>query len=317
MNDIFEYVTAPDSTTFASRNDPNDIRLGEIIPGNRYEESEIVILGCPQDEGVRRNLGREGAALAPEAIRREFYKFTPFGIKSKIFDLGNTRIAGTLEDVHERHKTVVKRLLEDGKKVIILGGGNDVAYPDGRAMSDVFGARNWIGVNIDAHFDVRADQPRNSGTPYRQLLDEKLILPEYFFEIAYQTQLASPTYFRYLEDLGVHLMSLEQIRSREEPDLELREMIRHNFVRHSASLNSFFGFDLGAVRMADAPGVSAPSPVGLRAGEFITLVKFAAGLMNTKLIEFTEVNPIFDIDNRTAKLVAVAMHRFCAGLNKG
>jgi arginase family enzyme len=41
-------------------------------------------------------------------------------------------------------------------------------------MAEVFGKENWIAINIDAHFDVRADNPRNSGTPYRQLLEEKL-----------------------------------------------------------------------------------------------------------------------------------------------
>jgi formiminoglutamase len=52
----------------------------------------------------------------------------------------------------------------------------------------------------------------------------------------------------------------------------------------------------------------------LRNGEFIQLVKYAASLANTKIIEFSEMNPKYDIDNRTAKLVAIAMHRFCSGV---
>ena len=58
----------------------------------------------------------------------------------------------------------------------------------------------------------------------------------------------------------------------------------------------------------------AASPLGLRAGEFIQLVKYAASLANTRIIEFTEVNPQFDIDDRTTKLVAIGMHRFCTGV---
>ncbi len=58
----------------------------------------------------------------------------------------------------------------------------------------------------------------------------------------------------------------------------------------------------------------APSPLGLRAGEFIQLVKYAASPANTRMIEFTEVNPTYDIDSRTAKLVAIGMHRFCSGV---
>ena len=56
-----------------------------------------------------------------------------------------------------------------------------------------------------------------------------------------------------------------------------------------------------------------PFPLGLRAGEFIQLVKYAASLANTKLVEFSEVNPNFDHDDRTTKLVAIGMHRFCTG----
>jgi formiminoglutamase len=119
-----------------------------------------------------------------------------------------------------------------------------------------------------------------------------------------------------LQNLNVNLISLEQLRSHTEADYEVRELMKQKFINHSSSLNSFFGFALNAVRMSDAPGVSAPNPTGLRAGELITLVKFAASLVNTRVIEFTEVNPSFDVDSRTVKLVAVAMHRFCAALSK-
>ena len=312
MSDNFQNLTRAEEKLFFRKNDRNDVRLGEIVPETKYEESNIVIIGCPQDEGVKRNNGRVGAALAPDAIREHFYQLTPFGINLKICDLGNIVNQNSLEETHEALTSIVKKVLEDGKKIIVLGGGNDISYADGRAMSEVFGAGNWLGVNVDAHFDVCIADERNSETAYRQLLEEKLIRPDYFYEIGYQTHFASPVYYRYLQDLGVNLSSLEQIRSRETADLELREMMRQKFIHHSQSLSTFFGFDLNAVRSSDAPGTSAPSPLGLRAGEFITLVKFAASLSNTKVIEFTEVNPNFDADNRTTKLVAIAMHRFCS-----
>ena len=312
MNDIFKKLNKTDDILFFTKNDRNDPRLGEIVPGVKYEAANIVIIGCPQDEGVRRNNGRIGAALAPDLIREQFYKLTTFGISVKICDLGNIKLQNSLEETHAVLTETLKKILEDGKKAIVLGGGNDISYADGRAMSEVFGAGNWLGVNVDAHFDVRLAETRNSGTPYRQILDEKLIRPDYFYEIAYQTHFASPVYYRYLQNLNVNLISLEQIRSRETADLELRELMRQKFINHSQSLSTFFGFDLDAVRSSDAPGTSAPSPLGLRAGEFITLVKFAASLSNTKVIEFTEVNPNFDIDNRTTKLTAIAMHRFCS-----
>ncbi|MEO8650540.1 MAG: formimidoylglutamase [Acidobacteriota bacterium] len=317
MSEIFDLTQRPDPGVFFTKNDRNDPRLGEIVSydPSHYEAADIVIVGCPQDEGVRRNKGRAGAANAPAAIRTQFYRLTPFNFRKRVFDLGNIKISGTLEETHDLQTTVVKQLLKDRKRVIVLGGGNDISYADGRAMAEVFGREWWIGVNVDSHLDVRADTPRNSGTPYRQLLDEGLLDPNYFYEVAFQSHFCSPVYYKYLRDLGVHRISLELLRSRETADIELREQIRNRFIGHSESLNTFFGFDLDAVRSADAPGTSAPSPLGLRAGEFITLVKYAASLANTRIIEFSEVNPEFDQDNRTAKLVAIGMHRFCTGIS--
>lgn len=316
MTDIFSLANRPNDDLYASRDDPNDPRLGDAVLSHqeRYESSDIVIIGCPQDEGVRRNGGRVGAAEAPDAIRRQFYKLTTFNVNKQIFDLGDVRLGSTLEDTHTTMTAVVSQVLRDGKRVIVVGGGNDISYADGAAMAEVFGAGQWLGVNIDAHLDVRLAEERNSGTPYRQLLDEKLLRPENFYEVGYQTHFTSPIYYEYIRSLGVNRISLEIVRSRTEADLELKEMIRQKFIAHSSSLNTFFGFDLDAVRMADAPGVSAPSPLGLRAGEFIQLVKYAASLANTKIIEFSEVNPRFDIDDRTSKLVAIGMHRFCTGV---
>ena len=89
-------------------------------------------------------------------------------------------------------------------------------------------------------------------------------------------------------------------------------LLPKKFVHHSEEMSVFFGFDIDVVRASDAPGTSAPSPLGLRAGEFIQLVKYAASLANTRMVEFSEMNPDYDVDDRTAKLVAIAIHRLCS-----
>jgi formiminoglutamase len=310
MFDIFQNTTRPKQDLFFKKNDPNDVRLGEIVSSavENYKKSEIVILGCPQDVGVARNKGRVGAALAPDAIRAQFYKLTNFEISVEIFDLGDTIIQKTLEETHDLHTKVVEQVLRDKKRLIILGGGNDISYADGAAMANVFGNESWSAFNIDAHFDVRTDSPRNSGTPYRQLLDENLLIPQNFAEIAFQTQANSPFYFEYLKDLGVKTISLEEFQS---PHFKFQSLIKGQRTKDTGQRNFFFGFDADSIRAADAPGVSAPSPIGLTAEEFINLAGFAGILEETKIVEITEVNPKFDFDNRTAKLVAIAIHTFC------
>lgn len=317
MIDIFKLTTRPKHDLFFRKTDANDVRLGEIVfvKPEDYEASEIVILGCPQDEGVRRNGGRIGAALAPDAIRAQFYKFTNFGVNAKIFDVGDTIIQNTLEETHAIHTEIVKQTLNDDKKIIVLGGGNDISYADGRAMAMAFGAENWRGFNIDAHFDVRADSPPNSGTPYRQLLEEKLLQPQNFYEIGFQPQANSPVYFNYLQKLRVNLTSFEEVQKSK---FNVQDLIENLTAENKSGKTArlFFGFDVDVVRAADAPGTSAPSAIGLTAEEFIELAKFAGENRETKIIEFAEMNPNFDVDNRTAKLVAAAMHRFCRAAQK-
>src|SRR5258708_21806568 len=96
MSDILEQTTRPNAELGFTRGDRNDPRLGEVVLRDLedYEGADIVILGCPQDEGVRRNNGRVGAAAAPNAIREQFYKLTTFNIKKKGFGLGNIVIGG-------------------------------------------------------------------------------------------------------------------------------------------------------------------------------------------------------------------------------
>ncbi len=313
MVDIFQNTNRPKQDLFFKKKDRNDARLGEIVSSSieNYEKSGLVILGCPQDEGVARNKGRIGAAFAPDAIRAQFYKLSNFGVSAEIFDLGGTIIQKTLEETHDLHTKIVEQVLRDGKRLIILGGGNDVSYADGAAMAKVFGNENWSAFNIDAHFDVRADVPRNSGTPYRQLLEEKHILPENFYEIGYQPHANSPIYFDYLKTLGATTLSLEEFQSSK---FKIQSLIKKLRTNAKGQRNFFFGFDVDSVRASDAPGVSAPSPIGLMAEEFINLAGFAGSFEETKIVEFTEANPNFDIDNRTAKLVAIAMHKFCQSI---
>lgn len=307
MTDIFRLTNRPSDDLFYRKNDANDLRLGDLVSAKLedYAAAEIVIVACPQDEGVRRSNGRIGASLAPGAIRKAFYKLTNFNISAAIFDLGNTIISETLEETHNAQTEIVRQLLKDKKKIIILGGGNDISYPDCKALA--LENSNLLAFNIDAHFDVRADSPRNSGTPYRQLLEEKLIAPSDFYEIAWQEFCNSPVYFDYLVELGVNLISLNEFRQLDDFNLNVLKL------RNDKAL--FWGFDVDAVRSSDAPGVSAPNPTGLLGDEFCDLAAVAGFQENTKIIEFTEVNPNFDSDGRTAKLVATAMHRFCAAVS--
>lgn len=293
------------------RNDPNDVRLGEIVKSNfaDYEGADIVILGCPQDEGVKRNGGRVGARHAPTAIREQLYKLGVAGLESlNLFDLGDTLIEGSLEEIHEQHQAIVRQVIRDGKRLIVLGGGNDISYPDASGLA--LEQPGLAAFNIDAHFDVRADSPRNSGTPYRQLLEEGHIKPEHFFEVGYQLYANSSVYLEYLSNLGVRCVSRQEVENQ-----GVEGLFKSLLETGDSAL--FWGLDIDVVCAADAPGVSALNANGLAARDLIELAEIAGGDKRSRLFEISEVNPEFDIDNRTSRLAAVTVWHFIHAVARG
>ena len=83
--------------------------------------------------------------------------------------MGDIELKSSLEEIHDALMNTAYEILKDGKQLIVLGGGNDISYPDCKALSNV--SDELLVFNIDSHFDVRESDERSSGTPYRQLLE--------------------------------------------------------------------------------------------------------------------------------------------------
>jgi formiminoglutamase len=310
MPNVFELTERPAENLFYKRNDPEDKRLGEHVGINikDYEKSNVVIVGSPQDEGVKRNKGRAGAAKAPDEIRAALYKLVVSkNIKSlKVFDLGNLKTNQSLEEIHSSQEEVIYSLLKDNKKIIMLGGGNDISYPDCKALSRF--NKKILALNIDSHFDVRSNSPRNSGTSYRMLLEEKLINGKDFFEIGIKDFASSAAHEKYLKTKGAHIIFYNDLKKK-----SIEKTLKEILAAHK-SKNIFWGFDMDSVKSSEAPGVSAPSPLGLTADQAAAIASLAGENMNTKIFEISEVNPVFDIDSKTSKLAAIMIWHFLNNL---
>ncbi len=308
---LLDQTTRPNELLFYQKNDKSDIRLGEIIKRDEqeFESSEIVIIGSPQDEGVQRNKGRKGAKDAPDTIRSYFYKLAASeNISAKnIFDLGNVLIKKTLEETHNLQVEIIFQLLYENKKVMILGGGNDISYPDCRALSKIY--KNILAFNIDSDLDVRPDEPRNSGTSYRMLLDEGIISGEDFYEIGIKKYFSSPKHEEFLKRNNSNIISFEEAQA-----IGISSLLK-NILNQNNSDVIFWGFDMDSVREADAPGVSSPCPSGFSAEDALSVAAAAGRDSRTKIFEISEVNPSYDIDGRTSRLAAMMMWEFLDSLS--
>lgn len=320
MSTIFKQLTPPNEKVFFSRNDPTDPRMGDLVlrgEKNFTDEICIGIVGVPTDEGVKRNGGRVGAKDAPNAIREEFYKRTAFVIgKEKspaelpVFDFGDIKIAKTLEETHDTLAEVIQTLVSANIVPIVLGGGHDIAYPNFVGFSS--GKKNVGVINIDTHLDFRKPIPkRNSGTSFRQMLDQHMspLNAMNLVEIGTQSFANAAEHYSELIERGATIFSLRDVRAE-----GMTKTLDLAYELATSSTDSlYFSFDMDVVHSTDAPGVSAPLPTGLTAEEFLTAALFAGKRRKTKLIDIVELNPKYDADGRTAKLAALAMMYFLTG----
>lgn len=280
----------------------------------------MVLLGVPQHIGVERNGGRPGAAAAPAAIRTQLYKLATSAVADAmrngsmaVVDGGDIVTDGkTLEQIHDETEDVVYRHMANGRFPIVLGGGHDTAWPTIRAF-DRRGEPYGV-VNIDAHADVRPllDGFRaHSGSPFLQMLTAtaSALAPGAFVEFGLQHHAVATSHLALLASYDATVLMIDDIR---------RRGLHAAWDRAMAVLTStragYISLDMDAFASAYAPGVSAPAADGFAPHEVGYCLRLAGRNATLKAMDVVEVNPSFDVDNRTAKLAATMIMELLAGM---
>jgi formiminoglutamase len=277
-----------------------------------------VLIGFPQDEGVRRNGGRPGGAEAPRAVRHWLYRLTPWDAVSgadltrrRALDLGDVRTVGGLEASQEALGEVVAAVLAAGGVPVVLGGGHETAY--GHYLA--YARAGWaVGiVNLDAHLDVRpyAAGQGHSGSPFRQALERPTDpLPgQLYCCLGAQPFSVSGEHLDYVSEGGGTVRWRDQVAGRlaEELERQCRRMA-------GQGCPVYLTVDADVVRTADVPGVSAPNPLGLDGAEVAACCRAAGATPGLTSFEIVEINPQLDRDGQSARWAALAVWNFLAGL---
>ena len=277
---------------FFTKNDPEDQRFGDFMSES---SANIFLLGYPDDEGIRMNAGREGAALAPDQIRKYFYKMTPnpFVAKHPLFkDLGNLNPQLSLQVKHEQSQAKCQEVLAQNKLLITLGGGHDYGYPDAAAFLNA--NPQGVVINFDAHLDVRpTNQGHHSGTPFRRLLEKFPRTP--FFEVGILPFCNSPHHFEWAIKQGTTVCT---------PN----ELIKNLGKFQGRPL--WISLDMDVFSSAIAPGCSQSWATGMQYPEFDSCLEKICQLLDCKGLGIYEVSPPYDHDGMTSKLAASIMHRW-------
>ncbi|RII41023.1 formimidoylglutamase [Galactobacter valiniphilus] len=173
-----------------------------------------------------------------------------------------------------------------------------------RATSGTHAPRLGI-LNLDAHFDLREAPRPSSGTPFLQIARDAQERGEGFSyavvgisepnntRVLFET--ADALCVRYLLDEDCQEDRIEEVRA---------------FVREfAAGVDALYlTIDLDLMPAAVAPGVSAPAGFGVPFPVVRAAAIEAALSGKLALVDVVELNPLYDVDSRTAKAAARLLH---------
>jgi arginase family enzyme len=264
-------------------------------PIDEISQYQLAILGVCEG----RNSFSPGAAQAPNHIRLKLYELFPSNDKLRIIDLGNLRPTQSADDTYYGLRDVMMHLLNNQVTALVLGGTGDLARGLFMGYEQSFSCSSM--VSIDSRLDM--DQgPLHAASWMLPVMESAKLFK--FTHLGHQQYLVDKAYSDELENRGfdqVRLGAIRQSPLAAEPYLRDAQLVI---------------FDMSAIKQADAPGASLPSPNGLTAEEACQLARFAGLSEQVTCFGLFEMNPQDDIQGQTAHLAAQTLWHFIDGFSQ-
>ncbi|OCA75462.1 formimidoylglutamase [Chryseobacterium arthrosphaerae] len=282
-------------------------RVKEEQNYDNISTDDFVLHGFAVDEGVRRNKGRLGAKDAPDIIRKNMSNFPVIFPDFSMLDFGNiTCEDGNLENTQNNLAKNVSKVLLKGGKSLVLGGGHEVTYAHYLGIKTAFPEQKIGIINIDAHFDNRQPEKGvgpSSGTGFWQIAQEG---PINSLHIGIQRNSNTLKLFDTAHQYGMKYILADEL---------FFENLASIYQRIDDLLNSvdfaYLTICMDVFNASIAPGVSASAYNGIFADA--TFMHFYRHILkNKKLValDVAEVNPSFDLQDRTARLAACLVNEW-------
>lgn len=266
----------------------------------------ICFVGYASDEGVRRNLGRTGAAAGPAELRRRMAPL-PAVEGVALLDAGDVVVDGSAQGdpVAGAQRTLaaaVEAIARAGALPVVLGGGHDQAHGLFLGLAAALGAAPAC-INFDAHLDLREipDDGPHSGTPFTQSWEWCRAREAPFRYCALGVQRAGNTrrLLERAEFAGATVVDADGFA------LDHVDVVMDAVDDAVDEGEIALSIDLDVFAAAFAPGVSAPTAMGIAPdAAFRRILRGLLASGRVKGVEIAELNPSLDVDGRTARLGA-------------
>lgn len=287
-------------------NEDIDLRIWQIVKpfDDVSKEYGICFVGYDTDDGIKRNQGRIGAEKGSNAIRKAIQSFLIVE-NLKIYDYQNLKNK-VLEEAQKEYSLKISNVIKKGIFPIGLGGGHDIAFASYSGIRKAYPDKKIGIVNFDTHLDMRPyDNGATSGTSFKQILDGDKNVK--YSIVGFKKQGNTKRLIDTAKNYNVLILD-------EEDD---EKFINDELKKYLADADILYvTFCMDVFNASDAPGVSAPTIMGLDPKKGKRILREIMDTGKVVCIDFAEVNPEYDIDSRTAKLAGSLIYDIMNNLTK-
>jgi formiminoglutamase len=218
-------------------------------------------------------------------------------VRSDLFDCGDVTVKSHEFEVAQLiYADKISQSINTENLAIGLGGGHEIAFGSylGLSNSERVSKGDCIGIiNLDSHFDLRPGEP-SSGTPFAQALELGSGNTRYL-ALGISEAANGKSLFERADALGAQfVLDRDLYQAPLEKLHQALQEIDHLYV----------SLDLDVLPASIAPGVSAPAAKGVSLEVITQILQLTAASGKLRVFDVAELNPRYDVDNRTARTAA-------------
>jgi formiminoglutamase len=300
---LSQFLDMPDLAYISDEKNYHQFEVGhhvKFLEDDVYDFSpyDIAVLGVKEARAAGfKNLSCD---MAPDEIRKDFYRLNIPNPMPRIIDLGNIRDAEEVSESYDYLETVLNFLYKNEITVVILGGSQDLTTSQFAAFGSITDNVNM--TIVDERIDLQKSQETISSDGFIQH-----IMASSHPQLYHMSLFGYQSYFTNYNILDVvDSMSYEAIRLGQ---------VRYSVPQwnHIFRMSDMVSIDISAVKQSDAPGRSLQSPNGFQSDELCQITRICGMCPQIKSIGIYEVNPQFDIRHLTTQMVAHSLWYFLEG----
>ncbi len=260
-------------------------------------KASYVILGLPEDIGIRANLGKPGADQTFSHVISTLLNIqnNKFQDASKVLLLGHIdfteemnkaanasiqELRNICAEIDQAVYPIVQSIVASGKKLIAIGGGHNNSYPLLKGSSLALGSALNC-VNIDAHSDYRITEGRHSGNGFRYAKNDGYLNKYGIFGL-HENYNSENVLNEIEQDPNIQYLSFEDINIRKRIPMELALNSILIFLQKQAC-----GIELDLDSIADMPS-SAITKTGWSSTEARAILHQCSTLLSSVYLHITE-----------------------------